>query len=218
MADLRIPGVDVSKWQPDVDWAKIIAAGMQFAFVRASNGTGAANEQMFVPHWRAAKAAGMAVRGAYHYFEPGQSAADQAALFLSQVRSALTAGESAYLPAVLDVEAPPNGVAAAAYVAGITAWLGAVEADPLFAGRKSIVYTTQSFWAELGNPAGFSSRPLWIADYSQDPPRLPSGWSTYAFFQKSQTGSVSGIPGNADLDFFNGDIDVLTAMTAPLTA
>ena len=218
MADLRVPGVDVSKWQPNVDWAKIIAAGMQFAFVRASCGTTAANEQMFVPHWRAAKAAGMAIRGAYHYFEPAQSAADQATLFLTQVRSALAAGENAYLPAVLDVEAPPNGVTAAAYVAGITAWLGAVEADPLFAGRTSIIYTTQSFWAQLGNPAGFSNRPLWIADYSQDPPRLASGWATYAFFQKSQTGQVAGIPGNADLDFFNGDADVLTAMTSPLTA
>lgn len=218
MADIRTPGVDVSKWQPDVDWAKIIKAGMQFTFVRASCGTTAANEQMFVPHWRAAKAAGMKVRGAYHFFEPAQSAADQATLFLSQMRAALAPGETVYLPAVIDVEQQATGVSAANYVAGVKAWLAAVEADPLFAGRKSIVYTTQGFWAELGNPAGFSDRSLWVADFSKDPPRIPSGWASFAFFQKSQSGQVDGIPGDADLDFFNGDIDVLTAMTAPPTA
>jgi lysozyme len=158
----------------------------------------------------------MTIRGAYHYFEPGQPAADQAKLFLSQMRSALAPGETAYLPAVIDVEAPPNGVTAANYIAGIKAWIGAVEADPLFAGRKTIVYTTQSFWAQLGNPAGFSDRPLWVADYGKDPPRIPAGWSSYAFFQKSQNGKIDGIPGDADVDFFNGDIDVLTAMTVPV--
>ena len=213
MADLRTPGVDVSKWQANVDWAKVVKAGMQFAFVRASNGDVAANEQMFAPHWKAAKAAGMAIRGAYHYFEPGQPAADQAKLFLNQMHSALAPGETAYLPAVIDVEAPPNGVSAATYVAGIKAWIAAVEADPLFKGRKTIIYTTQSFWASLGNPTGFNDHPLWVADYGQDPPRMPAGWAAYAFFQKSQSGNIDGIPGAADVDFFNGDIDILTAMT-----
>jgi lysozyme len=131
------------------------------------------------------------------------------------MRSALAPSETAYLPAVIDVEAPPNGVSAANYVAGIKAWIAAVEGDPLFKGRKTIIYTTQSFWASLGNPAGFNDHPLWVADYGQDPPRVPAGWTAYAFFQKSQSGNIDGIPGNADVDFFNGDIDILTAMTTP---
>jgi len=216
MPDLRTPGLDVSKFQPTVDWAKVAAAGMKFVFARASYGTGAATEPLFKSHWQGAKAAGL-IRGAYHFFVPTSDARAQAQLFLSQVRSAIAPGETDYLPAVIDVEMQPGNVLAADYVGGIEAWIAAVEADPLFVGRKTIIYTTASFWATLGNPAGFGDHPLWVADYSKDPPRMPKGWASYAFFQKSQSGTVNGIAGKIDVDFFNGDIDVLTAMTAPLT-
>jgi lysozyme len=216
MADLRIAGLDVSKFQPSVDWAKVKAAGMQFVFARASFGVDAQTETTFKAHWQGAKAAGL-IRGAYHFFVPADDAGAQARLFLAQMRSALAPGENAYLPAVIDVEMQPGSVSIANYVAGIRAWITAVEADPLFAGRRTILYTTASFWATLGNPAGFTDHPLWVADYGQDPPRMPKGWASYAFFQKSQDGTVDGIAGKIDADFFNGDSDVLTAMTAPLT-
>ncbi len=216
MPDSRIPGLDVSKFQPTIDWAKVAAAGMQFAFARASYGTGAATEPTFKSHWQGAKAAGL-IRGAYHFFVPADDAEAQAQLFLSQLRAAIAPGENAYLPAVIDVEMQPDDVSAADYVAGINTWIAAVEDDPLFAGRKTIIYTTANFWATLGNPAGFSDNPLWVADYSQDPPRMPKGWASYAFFQKAQDGTVNGIAGKIDVDFFNGDIDVLTAMTTAMT-
>jgi lysozyme len=215
MADLRTPGLDVSKYQPNVDWAKVKAAGMQFMFARASYGTAAATEMTFKAHWQGSKTAGL-IRGAYHFFVPADDAHMQAKLFLSQIHGALAPGENAYLPAVIDVEMQPGSVSIANYVAGVKTWIAAVEADPLFAGRKTIIYTTASFWATLGNPVGFGDHPLWVADYSQDPPRMPKGWASYAFFQKSQDGTVNGIAGKIDSNFFNGDIDVLTAMTAPL--
>jgi lysozyme len=217
MPDLRTPGLDVSKFQPTIDWTKVAAAGMKFVFARASYGTSAQTEPTFKSHWQGAKAAGL-IRGAYHFFVPADDAGAQARLFLSQLRGAIAPGENAYLPAVIDVEMQPGGVSAANYVAGIKTWIGAVEADPLFAGRKTIIYTTASFWATLGNPAGFSDHPLWVADYSKDPPRVPQGWASYAFFQNSESGAVNGIAGKIDTDFFNGDIDVLTALTTALTA
>jgi lysozyme len=189
---------------------------MKFVFARASYGTGAATEPLFKSHWQGAKAAGL-IRGAYHFFVPASDAGAQAQLFLSQVRSAIAPGEADYLPAVIDVEMQPGNVSAADYVGGVEAWIAAVEADPLFVGRKTIIYTTASFWATLGNPAGFGDHPLWVADYSKDPPRMPKGWASHAFFQKSQEGTVNGIAGKIDVDFFNGDIDVLTAMTMPRT-
>jgi lysozyme len=190
---------------------------MQFMFARASYGTSAQTEPTFKPHWQGAKAAGL-VRGAYHFFVPADDAGAQAKLFLSQIKSALAPGEADYLPAVIDVEMAPGDVSAANYVAGVKAWVAAVETDPMFQGRKTIIYTTASFWATLGNPAGFGDHPLWVADYGQDPPRMPKGWASYAFFQKSESGTVNGIAGKIDVDFFNGDIDILTAMTAPLTS
>jgi lysozyme len=163
MADLRVPGLDVSKFQPNIDWAKVKAAGMQFMFARASYGTGAATETTFKAHWQGAKAAGL-IRGAYHFFVPADDAGAQAKLFLSEMRSALAPGETTYLPAVIDVEMQPGSVSIANYIAGVKAWIAAVEPDPLFKGRKTIIYTTASFWATLGNPAGFGDHPLWVAD------------------------------------------------------
>jgi lysozyme len=217
MTDVRTLGLDVSKFQSHVDWTKVKAAGMKFVFARASYGINAQTEPTLRSHWQGAKAAGL-IRGAYHFFVPGDDVGAQAALFLSQLRSAIAPSESAYLPAVIDVEMQPGSVSIANYVAGVKAWIAAVEADRLFAGRKTIIYTTANFWATLGNPTGFSDRPLWVADYSQDPPRLPRGWTSYAFFQKAQDGTVNGIAGKIDIDFFNGDLDVLTAMTTPLVA
>jgi len=33
-----VPGIDVSAWQGNIDWARVKAAGIQFAFIRLSDG------------------------------------------------------------------------------------------------------------------------------------------------------------------------------------
>jgi hypothetical protein len=42
---------------------------------------------------------------------------------------------------------------------------------------------------------------------------MPSGWSDWKFWQDSSTGSVAGIGGNVDTNFFNGTLVQLKAMT-----
>jgi lysozyme len=43
-----------------------------------------------------------------------------------------------------------------------------------------------------------------VAEYEVAAPKLPSGWSTWKFWQSSQSGTVSGVTGSVDLDVFNG--------------
>jgi lysozyme len=53
-----VHGTDVSKYQTSVDWAQAKAAGISFAFIKATEG-GDRVDDYFHEHWRGAKAAGV---------------------------------------------------------------------------------------------------------------------------------------------------------------
>jgi GH25 family lysozyme M1 (1,4-beta-N-acetylmuramidase) len=78
-------------------------------------------------------------------------------------------------------------------------------------GRRPIVYTSRSFMKEcLGSSTALSGYPLWVVDYSQDPPRLPAGWKEWTFWQHSETGDAAGVT-PLDLDRYRGDLASLLA-------
>ncbi|MCC2096979.1 MAG: glycosyl hydrolase family 25, partial [Hyphomicrobiales bacterium] len=60
-----IHGIDVSKYQGDIDWNAVRASGVKFAWIKATEGGDHADER-FLQNWNAAKAAGVP-RGAYHF-------------------------------------------------------------------------------------------------------------------------------------------------------
>ena len=60
-------GIDVSKHQGTIDWAKVKAAGVQFAMLRAGYGRyDNQKDEQFEVNYKGATAAGIPV-GAYHY-------------------------------------------------------------------------------------------------------------------------------------------------------
>ena len=61
-----VHGIDVSKYQGDVDWHAVRRSGIDFAFIKATEG-GDHTDDRFQDNWAAAAAAGMP-RGAYHYY------------------------------------------------------------------------------------------------------------------------------------------------------
>ena len=63
-----IPGIDVSKWQGEIDWRKVTDAEVRFAYIKATEGTGY-TDPCFTANWQSAQSAGL-LRGAYHYFHP----------------------------------------------------------------------------------------------------------------------------------------------------
>src|SRR5258708_3885918 len=71
-------------------------------------------------------------------------------------------------------------------------------------GQDPIIYTPPGWWQTCtGGAPGFAQVPLWVPDYtSSTSPSLPPGWSNWAFWQYSSTGTVSGIndAGHTDLD------------------
>lgn len=194
-------GVDVSGYQPTVDWQKVAASGIAFAFVKATEATTLV-DHAFARHWAQAKQAKL-LRGAYHFFRPKQDAAAQARFFLAQLEDP---GE---LPPVLDVEVA-DGVAPAQVVAGVRAWLDVVAGS---LGRP-IIYTSPSFWNALPGAAEVAGKAdLWVAHWGAHVPASVDGWERWTFWQFTNKASISGSPGTADMDEdrFNGSVAELKA-------
>ncbi len=190
-------GLDVSHFQGTVDWQQVAQAGYAFAFIKATDGI-TYTDPMFAANWSGAKAAGL-LRGAYHFFEANDDPQQQAENFLNAVT--LEPGD---LPPVLDVEssATSGQVATATIIQNIAAWLQAVEQAT---GLTPILYTNSGYWNSLATTA-LSSYPLWVAEYGVTSPTLPLGWTSWTFWQLSQSGQIAGISTAVDLDLFQGSL------------
>ena len=68
---------------------------------------------------------------------------------------------------------------------------------------KPIIYSGFNFANK--HMAGFGDYPLWLAEYEENIPNLPEGWSDWTFWQWSPTGKVEGIIGDVDADRYNGN-------------
>jgi lysozyme len=201
--DETIDGIDVSHWQGTIDWQAVRGGGIDFAFIKATEG-GTYVDPQFARNWAAAADAGI-TRGAYHYFRPNVDAVKQAEHFLRVTR--LSAGD---LPAVLDVETS-DGMAGDSLLRAVRTWLETVERAT---GKRPIVYTYPDFWNRYvaASPGAY---PLWIASYGREQPLMPStGWSDWTFWQSSAIGRVPGIQGDVDLDHFRGGSTELAALTS----
>ena len=195
-------GIDVSKYQGTIDWPGVAAAGVKFAFIRASDGTGFVDEY-FDANWAGAAANGIR-RGAYQFVRSNEDPIAQADLLLNMM-GALAPGD---LPPVMDMEST-DGVDNATRVNEIRDWLAHVDAAT---GVTSIIYTGGYFWQDNVGTDEFNNHPLWHAGYTGGtcPSTIADQWPGWAVWQYTSTGAVGGISGDMDLDTFNGDERALT--------
>ncbi|MCE9576917.1 MAG: hypothetical protein K8W52_27470 [Deltaproteobacteria bacterium] len=198
-------GVDVSYYNGTIDWAKAKAAGLGFAIIRVSDGTGF-KDPKFATYATGARAQGI-VRGAYQFFRPAQDVNAQADLMIA-AQAQLAADD---LPPTIDVEATGN-LGPATVAARVTQWVNRVKAAT---GRTPIVYTGKYFWRDqVGGSTTQSDSALWVAQYTSLCPDIPAPWTRWTFWQYSESGTVAGIPGAVDMDRFNGSLADLRAFAS----
>lgn len=188
-----IRGIDVSRYQGQIDWGKVKSAGIRFAFIKATEGTNFV-DPYYAVNWDGA-ADHKVVRGAYHFFRPAQDGKAQAEHFLKRLH--LSEGD---LPPVLDLEVTDD-VTAQAIRREALEWLETVEKAT---GMTPIVYTLPHY-ANSYLEGKLSKYPLWVVDLTFLWPSAAQGWSGWTFWQRSHHGSVDGIPGDVDLDVFGGN-------------
>lgn len=194
-------GIDVSYYQGAISWTEVAADGVEFAFIRVSDGLDY-EDSRFDQNWAGARSAGV-IRGAYQYFRVGQDAAAQAELLLDHMGPL----EDGDLPPVIDVETYGNdGYSSSEVTAAVGEWIAVVEAA---LGVQPIIYTSYGAWSSMSGSSDFADYPLWTASWYAHCPWVPDQWSAWEFWQYTDMGSVAGIVGAVDRDLFNGDLAAL---------
>ena len=196
-----VHGIDVSRWQGDIDWRSARAAGIAFAYIKATEG-GDLLDPMFRTHWDGARNAHVH-HGAYHYFYFCRSAKEQAQWFIQHVPRDPTS-----LPPVLDMEwnhqSPtcklrPSGehVRAEAKL-----FLDILERHY---GRRPIIYTTVDFFhdTKIGELANTQ---FWVRSVAAHPEDIYPG-EDWTFWQYTGTGVVPGVRGPVDINVFAGSLE-----------
>lgn len=189
-----VRGIDVSYFQERISWRRVRQAGVQFAFIRVSDGL-TVSDPKFGYYWSGARRVGI-LRGAYQYFRPDESPIAQADLLIAAVRR-----DPGELPPVIDVETD-GGKPPAQLAARVRTWIERVRTQLRV---EPIVYTGPDFWRERAGGADLSGQPLWLAHYTASCPTIPPPWTRWTFWQHTDRGAVPGIDGPVDLNLFAGD-------------
>lgn len=204
---LWIPGIDVSNHQGAIDWNFVGQSGVQFAFIKATEG-GTYQDKFYEQNMRGARDAGV-LAGPYHFFRPKGPVKLQIENFLKVVGNAKTID----LPPVLDLEVPNDWghFKVPARVEMICEFLASIN-EAL--GRKPIIYMSSSFSEDvLGEAAVLSQYPLWLAHHTPaQKPWIPKPWTSWNFWQYTDKGTINGINGGVDLDWFNGSRSQLQSL------
>lgn len=207
----QISGIDVSHHQQTtIDWQQVFQSGQRFAFIRASFvGTQSKKpnpDRNFEEHWAAARAVNGLLLTAYHFFVPVPDVKEQIEFFLN-----IVAVRKLDLPLVLDFE-NNGGLDKETVSRAIEDGLILLESK---VGYRPIIYTGPSWWNRntVGSPR-WSQHDLWIANYGNPSPTLPRDWTTWRFWQWTETGTIPGMPGTVDVNWFNGDENQLKQYAA----
>lgn len=222
-------GVDVSHWQGEIDWSRVVQdpQGVRFAIIRTGDGKDA--DRRAVRNLEGAHDVGLRV-GVYHYFRADRDGHRQ----LEVVREILDVAGVPTMFIALDIEAGaddnlPGGLVSGPRDAKLDATIVAVEALEFLEGveqrlhRRAVVYTGQWFhWifsqARPELAASFGRWPLWVPSYHLGRPLMPVDrdgvghpWSTWTLHQYTASGRVHGIRTRVDLNRFRGDYETLRA-------
>ncbi len=188
-----LDGIDVSKWQGNIDFHKVRSAGYNFVMIRIYNGI--AKDPNFETYYKDAKAAGLGI-GVYYYSYATSAA--QAAADANTVLHILN-GRALNYPVVIDMEDD-------AQLTGLTnkdrtdiawAFCNAIHAGGYESGLYANTYWLNNYF-ENSRLKGMN---IWAARWQDiSLGHQYSGNGNIFMWQYSNAGNVNGITGNVDLN------------------
>lgn len=190
-------GIDVSKWQGEIDWDKVKNDGIDFVIIRCGyrgSVTGSLVEDpYFQQNIRGATAAGLQV-GVYFFTQAVNEveAVEEASMVVSLIRDY----ELTY-PVFIDTEgAGGDGRADSLSVEDRTAVCEAFCTTVKNAGFEAGVYASRNWYNKNLETTFLEDFVIWLAEYRSVP--LYQGY--YQMWQYTSKGSVNGISGNVDMN------------------
>ncbi len=200
-SDYAIHGIDVSKYQGEVDWSRVKGAGVRFAWIKASEG-GDRVDSRFAENWANSREAGVR-HGAYHFVYWCRPWQEEMAFFES-----VAPVEDDALPPVLDVEATPTSKTCRRHLereetlAEMRLMLEEMERH---FGKKPVIYTTVDFYGAIVAGA-LEDYPIWVRSTKYFPSvKYPN--RRWHFWQYQSDGHVDGILGKVDRNAFFGSAE-----------
>lgn len=194
-----IHGIDVSRWQGDIDWFEVKRAKTAFVYMKATEGADHLDER-FAQNWDGARRAGVP-RGAYHFMFWCRTAEEQAAWFKKNVPADADA-----LPPVLDVEwnshskTCPKRIEPELARKKIAYMLKAMQEHT---GKRPIIYTDIPFHADVLE--GYHrDQDFWLRSVAAEPHERYEG-RNWKIWQFTTTGRVAGIKGAVDRNAYAGN-------------
>ena len=179
-----VMGVDVSRYQGNIDWSVIASQNVTFAFIKATEGS-SHQDPCFTENWNAVQNTNI-YAGAYHFFSYESSGETQAQNFIDTVGDL----SNTNLPPVIDLEF---------YGDYSNSPLSRKETQEIlntlltrlenYYHVKPIIYTTTKAYYHYLLGGGYGDYPLWFRNTYQEP---VVNWS---FWQYSDEGKLAGYDG-----------------------
>lgn len=210
----KILGIDVSKWNKTIDWSKVKAAGVEFAFVRVGfrgyESGGLGSDEYAADNMKNAAAAGVKI-GAYIFSQAitTKEAVEEADYVLEKVK-----GYNITMPLVFDFEYYDGGRLEKANLSRrkqtdiCLAFCDRIKE----AGYTPAVYANKSMLSSDLYAEEISAKyPIWLAHYTSKTDY--SG--EYSYWQYTSSGSVNGISGNVDMNYWYVKPGTSTVLSKP---
>ena len=194
-------GIDVSMFQPEVDWKKVQDSGIEFVMIRLGyRGYGddgkLVEDECFKKHIEGAMEAGLDI-GVYFFSQAidEEETLEEAQFVLERIKDYPISA-----PVVFDTEEIKFDTARTDHLSGeqftqnCIIFCDAIEK----AGYDSMIYANMKWLAFTLDLRALSAYNIWYADYEA----VPQNPYMFSMWQYTEEGAVPGIPGDVDINLW----------------
>lgn len=186
-------GIDVSHHNGNINWDQV--SDVEFVYIKATEGATYV-DPMYQQNIKEARAKKLRV-GAYHYFRTTSSVQKQFENYKKHVKKS----DIELIPMV-DVEECRKW-STVQFQDSLMRFIQLVKSHY---GKAPMIYSVNTFYNKYCAPK-FNNYYLMIGRYGNEEPFI-KGRGAYTIWQNSQTGRLTGIPNNVDIDIFRKNASV----------
>ena len=209
-------GIDISHYNVNPDWTAIKNAGVNFVYIKISEGVGTPDKKA-KEHASNAKQIGLRI-GYYHFCRPdkrnGGSVISDAIAEADEALKMMTLLPKSNLPLVLDLEDQVNWdtpLDKPEYLLWVTSFLNRIKEK---SGTDCVIYSRKEYLdRRLPANHNLGNYKVWMSYYPAKPDATkvpcPAGWKEWAIWQYTETGVIGNNP-KLDINVLKDDSLFLT--------
>lgn len=194
-------GIDISKWNGKIDFIQVKKSGVDFVIIR--EGYRKQIDPRFLEYVEESKKAGLTVLGIYHflYTRSIDDAISEAQSAVSNAKKAGLKPDEIIIFSDYEYDTVDDAKEAGTILTkeDCNAHVQAFCAEVTRLGYKAGIYTNLDYYRHYYTAETISLYPIWLADYTDGPD------FSCIVQQYTSKGSVPGISGNVDMNYYYGD-------------